>query len=60
MRIWKVETNIRGVTWNERSNHLVRANSSVEAIKKACRAAKKLGVGRRYDAISVECLGRHI
>lgn len=57
MRIWRVEIDTYRSRYNERSSYLIHANTSVKAIEKAVKEAKRNGCYKMYDATSVQLVG---
>ena len=57
MRIWRVEVDTYRSQYNERSSYLIHATTSVKAIEKAVREARKNGCYKTYDATSVQLVG---
>jgi len=57
MKIYRVSVDTAGSRYSERSEHLVTAGNSEQAIKKACREAERDGCYQRYDATNLELVG---
>ena len=57
MNVYRIEINTTRTVYEERSTHLVQAPNAATAIRKAANQAKKEGMYKNYDAVSLELVG---